>query len=38
MERLAAAESDPERPEALLRRAMRIRERLHEAWSRSDRG
>jgi hypothetical protein len=35
LERLAAAEADPERRAVLLRRAMRIRARLHEAWPRS---
>ena len=29
LERLAATEPDPERRDVLLRRAMRIRERLH---------
>jgi hypothetical protein len=34
LERLAGAEDDPQRRDVLLRRAMRIRERLHEAWPR----
>jgi hypothetical protein len=34
LERLAAAESDAQRRAVLLKRAMRIRERLPEAWPR----
>ena len=34
LERLAAEETDPRRRAVLLKRAMRIRARLHEAWPR----
>jgi hypothetical protein len=34
LERLAATEAGPQRRAVLLRRAMRIRARLHEAWPR----